>query len=409
MKKSDFTEKLSHYYPAISAKELKECMFLFRKDLIMSLSNQQSSLPSILNPVYRKNPGIGYGVAISIGGTNGYVSKFYINGKGVILFKNRLFFSIPQVTTKEELFDIITKNALLAGGGKLDNLPIGVGFAYPLMPLIYKGCVDGILTGMTKDRDIKGLVGKKVGEEYQLYLNQKHNLHNPVTIANDTICLLLGAKQAEIAGVVGTGVNFAYWEKRSNIAPLKLSQLPMFSQAEVAVNIESSNFNKIPMTILGQIVDKQSDLPSYALAEKEAGGAYLYQIFNAGKDRIFDFSFPRLNATDELNDILTSAFKFPKNLTHSEKELVRQFSQRIFHRSAQIVAIEIAGVLLKLKRTQGIVPIVMEGGIFWKAKNYSTLINAYLHDILPEVIPSFARLFGSSRRGIAILALSCHL
>jgi hypothetical protein len=46
----------------------------------------------------------------------------------------------------------------------------------------------------------------------------------------------------------------------------------------------------------------------------------------------------------------------------------------------------------------------MEGGIFWKAKNYPTLVNLYVNMILPKVIPSFARLFGSSRRGIAILA-----
>jgi len=60
---------------------------------------------------------------------------------------------------------------------------------------------------------------------------------------------------------------------------------------------------------------------------------------------------------------------------------------------------------MKLGKTQGLVPVVMEGGIFWKAKNYPALVNLYVNMILPEVIPSFARLFGSSRRGIAILAL----
>jgi hypothetical protein len=70
------------------------------------------------------------------------------------------------------------------------------------------------------------------------------------------------------------------------------------------------------------------------------------------------------------------------------------------------VAIEITGILLKLGKTEGIIPILMEGGVFWKAKGYSTLVSAYIHDSLPNVIPSFVRLFGSSRRGIAILARS---
>ena len=59
---------------------------------------------------------------------------------------------------------------------------------------------------------------------------------------------------------------------------------------------------------------------------------------------------------------------------------------------------------MKLGKTKGAVPVVMEGGIFWKAHNYHALVNLYVNMILPEVIPSFARLFGSSRRGIAILA-----
>ena len=101
---------------------------------------------------------------------------------------------------------------------------------------------------------------------------------------------------------------------------------------------------------------------------------------------------------------MTGAFEYPKKIQNSKIQETKKFAERIFHRSAQIVAIELCGILMKLNKTRGVVPIVMEGGIFWHARNYPSLVIFYVNIILPEVIPSFARLFGSSRRGIAILA-----
>ena len=393
-------------YPLLSDQQVEKASEDFKKDLIMGLSNQTSSLPMILNPISKIPAHPGNGVAVSIGGTNGYVSLFHISQSGVIKFLNREFFTLPTQTTKENLFELITKKVPAVSKGKKEVLPIGIGFAYPLKPILHAGFIDGILVEMSKGRTIKGLVGQKVRQEYHRYLIEKHNLDTTVTVANDAICLLLGGDGVEIAGVVGTGLNFAYWEKRSHIAPLKLSELPGFSQHEVAINIESANFDKIPPTSLLKIVDKQSNNPGDALSEKECAGAYLFELFNAGKDEIVGESCPKMNSTDELNEIVIGASEKIRSLSLEEKKRAKEFAENLFKRSAQITAIQISGILEKIGKTKGIVPIVMEGGIFWKAKNYSTLVNAYIHDVLPEVIPSFARLFGSSRRGIAVLARS---
>ncbi len=400
------TETIDKLYPLIDSPDLAKYAKLFHRDIVMALSNQHSSLPCILNPISKVISHPGFGVAVSIGGTNGYVSAFRISTKGVLKFINRQSFSLPEQTTRENLFELMTKNIFEAAAGRKRSYPIGIGFAYPLKPLLTHHFIDGELIYMSKGRNIDGLVGKRVGQEYHKYLIQKHGFDTTVSVANDAICLLLGGDGAEIAGVMGTGLNFAYWEKRKKIVPLRLSTLVGFSKTEVAVNLESKNFDKIKGTRLLELIDKESDDEGYSLAEKEAAGAYLYRIFNAGKNQIIGFNFPILSATDELNDIMTGAYKFPDNISDMEKKLTRLFAKRIFQRSAQIVAIEICGILLKLGKTRGIVPVVMEGGIFWKAKNYTSLVNAYINAILPEVIPSFARLFGSSRRGIAILAKS---
>lgn len=399
-----FEAKLDKFYPLISEIELKKLAKLFQYELLAALHNQQSSLPSILNPIYKMKPQVGFGVAVAVGGTNGYVSAFRVSKSGVIRFINRKKFSLPEQSTREKLFTLITDNMLKVVKRREGRFPIGIGFAYPLKPLLFNGFIDGELMYMTKGRNINGLVGKRVGQEYHRFLIDEYGIDTTVAVANDAICLLLGGDGAEIAGVVGTGLNFAYWEKRSNIAPLKLGDLPFFGQNEVAVNIEAKNFNKIPGSKLREAVDKKSDDPGFSLAEKEAAGAYLFQIFNASKDKILGKKFPALTSTDQLNDIITKAFVYPKNITSEQKKQAFLLAERIFHRSAQIVAVELCGILMKIDRTRGVVPVVMEGGIFWRARNYSALVNLYINMILPEVIPSFARLFGSSRRGIAVLA-----
>src|SRR3989338_2834486 len=389
MRKSEQNQFLDESYSLIDDSNLPELALNFKHELLASLSNQKSSLPCILNPIHKMVPQAGVGIAIAIGGTNGYVSTFRVNKKGEIKFLNSSLFALPSQTSKKELFHLITRNILSLTENNKKPYPIGIGFAYPLKPLLFNGFIDGELMYMTKGNNIDDMVGKRVGQEYHRFLIEEYSIDTTVAVANDAICLLLGGDGAEIAGVVGTGLNFAYWEKRSNIAPLKLGDLPGFGQNEVAVNIEAKNFNKIPGTKLREMVDKNSDDPGFSWAEKEAAGAYLYQIFNAGKDKIVGKEFPNLTSTDQLNDIMTGAFEAKSKVKMQKAKL---FAERIFHRSAQIVAIELCGILMKIGKTRGIVPVVMEGGIFWRARNYPALVNLYVNMILPEVIPSFARL-----------------
>ena len=397
-------KKLDEIYPLIAGDDLLKYAKLFQRDLIAALHNQHSSLPAILNPIYKISPTPGFGVAVSVGGTNGYVSAFRVSSNNVIKFLNRKFFVLPQQTTREKLFHLLTQNILLVVNKRKTKFPIGIGFAYPLKPLAVDRFIDGQLLYMTKGRNIEGLVGKMIGQEFHKFLTKEYGIDTTVAVANDAICLLLGGDGAEIAGVVGTGLNFAYWERRFAIAPMKLSDLPRFAQNEVAINIESKNFDKIEATQLRQRVDKKSGDLGYSFAEKEAAGAYLYQIFNEGKKEILGSVFPDLMSTDQLNDIITNAFEYPAGTDKNTKKTAGLFTERIFHRSAQIVAIQLCGVMMKIGKTTGIVPVVMEGGIFWKAHNYPALVNLYINMILPQAIPSFARLFGSSRRGIAVLA-----
>ncbi|MBI2612121.1 hypothetical protein HYW54_05275 [Candidatus Gottesmanbacteria bacterium] len=401
---SKVKNNLAVYYPLLTVDELQNGALLFRDELIKSLSNQPSSLPCILNPVSKNEIKPGAGIAVSIGGSYGYASKFIIDHHKNIRFLNRNSFALPIKTTAEDLFHLIARNIFTLVPNKNFNLPIGIGLAYALKPKLVDKFLDGELLYTAKGREIKGLVGKMVGQSFHKFLKENYGLDTTVVVANDAICLLVGDPDCDLVGVVGTGLNFAYWDKRQSIAPLKLGDLPGFAQKDVAINIEAKNFDKIPGTKYRDIIDKNSADRGYSLAEKEVAGAYLYQLFNAGSKNIVSSHMPILSNSDELNSILTNTFIYPKNMTPSQIGRAKDFADHIFRKSAQIVAIEICGILQKLGKTSGVIPIVMDGGLFWKAKNYPALITENCHLIFPKVTPSFNRLFGSSRRGIAILA-----
>jgi hexokinase len=249
-------------------------------------------------------------------------------------------------------------------------------------------------------------MGKPIGQSFRSYLKKVRGIDYPIAVANDSVCLLLGAGNTRLAGVVGTGLNVAYWEHASAIAPSLLAPSEQRNGGTmVAVNLEAGNFDGFPSSPLVKIVDQRSDRPGQSLAEKEAAGAYLYQLFNAAREAIGDTNIPLLSSTDQINDMITRAFVFPKATSRAAKTTAYVIADRLIHRSAQITAIELAGVLRTIKHTHGVLPIVMEGSVFWKARHYPLLVTRYLHAILPSLIPSFARPFGSSRRGIAILAM----
>src|SRR3989344_4771628 len=103
-------DKLDKIYPILNSNDLKNLAKTFQRELIAALHNQRSSLPTILNPIHKMKPKPGFGMAVAVGGTNGYVSSFRVSRKGVITFLNRKIFSLPEQTTKRKLFKLISEN-----------------------------------------------------------------------------------------------------------------------------------------------------------------------------------------------------------------------------------------------------------------------------------------------------------
>lgn len=257
-----------------------------------------------------------------------------------------------------------------------DIKALAINFAYPLKPLFEDGKLDGIFLGSTKEINLHNLTGKKIGKEIEDYVFKKLKRKIKVSVANDTVCLMLSGlakfKWDELAaGIVGTGMNFALFIDKNHL-----------------VNLESAGFNKFTQTPEGKIVDQESNKPGLSLFEKEIAGGYLYKHFNLLlKERGIKFS--PIKSTQELNGISL------KNIP-----LISSIAKKLIKRSAQFVSCQVAGITLFKKHNM---TFIMEGNLFWKGNHYRETVKETVKRLVPEHKVDFVEIENSAIIGAAKL------
>jgi hexokinase len=253
---------------------------------------------------------------------------------------------------------------------------IALNFAYPMTPINRDGLLDGTLQSGSKENTFSGLVGKNVGEEIEKYFFEKFNRNIRVSVANDTICLLLSGLVHHnwdkiAAGIVGTGLNFA-----------------IFLDEATPVNLEAANFDKFPLSEAGKFIDSISVAPGYALYEKEVSGAYLYKHFNFELKKR-NLNIAEINSTKELEALIS----------HSDYK-ISALASEILNRSASLVAAQIAGILEFSKRD---LVFIMQGSLYWKGSNFKETVEKLVADLTPEYKASYENVLHSDLFGAAKL------
>lgn len=251
---------------------------------------------------------------------------------------------------------------------------ISLNFAYPLSPIVRDNRLDGVLVSGMKENTFNGLVGKPIGE-----MIEKEFPSHKVVVANDTICTLfagLSVYEPDIlaCGIVGTGLNFAF-----------------FANPHEAINLEAANFTGFTQSEEGKEIDRLSSRPGSALFEKETAGAYLYQHFNL-KVKKMGLDFPPLASTLEMKQAMYSPHLEIANLARS-----------LMVRSAKLIASQIAGITLYKKRDM---VFVMEGSLFWEGDIYKQTVEETLHTLLPNQTVTIVQLQNSPIKGAAQLVMS---
>lgn len=249
---------------------------------------------------------------------------------------------------------------------------VAINLAYPLTPIFENNRLDGVLISGSKEFTFDNQVGKKVGKEIEKYVYKKQKRKIIVSVANDTICLLLSGLikyswEELVGGIVGTGINFAFFLDKNKL-----------------VNLESANFDKFPQSEELKELDKTSARPGKSLLEKEVSGAYIYKIFNlALKNR--KINHPEIPDTKELDDLIVS-----------DDPSVSALAKEVMERSSELTASEIGGIALFKKRN---LVFIMEGSLFWIGLNYKEHIKKVLLETVPNLKIKFAKIENSTVLG----------
>ena len=333
-----------------SEEELRAIKNRFTEELIKASKGIRTSFPFIKNELPKVKSKQAIFQVISVGGS--YIkSAIVTKTNGKIVLSDYQKKPLPLLVDKATFLKVVSENVA-------DMPLVALNFAYALSPLIRDGKLDGRLVYPSKDHLMTGLMGQLVGEELEKYFQTTQNRKIAFVVANDTVCLLLAGLEIApypelVAGVVGTGMNFAF-----------------FLNERLVVNLESSHFDKFTRTETAKNLDSDTRYDYLQPLEKEVAGAYLHRHYNQLIKKHFPLEKPVLT-TGELNEVAKS----PSKTSYLAKILIE--------RSASLVAMQAAAISeFKTGQNPGLksLTFVVEGSLFWEGDHYIDIVNNYFSE-----------------------------
>lgn len=153
---------------------------------------------------------------------------------------------------------------------------IGFCFSYTVKSLPDR---DGVVLSLAKQVRIEGIEGRRIGAELRAAFHRRGINQNVETaVLNDAVAVLLaGAYEyreaglsGEIGMVMGTGINFAYFEKER-----PSTEQNSGVNREQAVNVETSRYDGFRYTAADREMDQGLEDRGSFLFEKSVAGRYL--------------------------------------------------------------------------------------------------------------------------------------
>lgn len=321
----------------------------FIQELNLAQVGKPSSFPFIINEIpesslVKDNETF---QVIVIGGTNG-ISATVQKTENFCKILSHEKIILPLLANKEAFFLLIEKYLSTSVS------VLALNFAFAIDPVFENGKLDGRLLVGAKGHALRGLVGEKIGARLEQYVLEKLNKKILVSVANDTVCLLLSGLEKVptvklSAGVIGSGINFA-----------------IFLNSHKLVNLESGNFSKFPLSSEVEEIDSESAKPGTYLYEKEVAGVYLYKHFNI-KLRHNHIAHSAISSTKEM-DILA----------RDDSGEVGKIARDLLKKSAKLVACQVAAIM-EYKKTN--MTFVIEGSLFWKGFEYKKTVEETLETL----------------------------
>ena len=263
----------------ISPEQITTIAHAFHLTMLDALGGKPSPLKML--PSYVGKPSqheMGTFLALDFGGTNVRVLLAELLGQGKFTVHNQVskrlkdtdahYNYISNQSTAEELFDFIASQI---GTVIKPNTHYSLGHTFSFATH-QTGLNTGTFIHWSKEIETTGMKDKDINQLLTEALLRKNiTTVMPTAIINDTVGALLAAsymdQTTDIGSICGTGHNTAYLEPNSPI-----------TNSPMIINIESGNFNQLPITPYDVELDKMSEKPGEQWLEKMVSGHYIGEI-----------------------------------------------------------------------------------------------------------------------------------
>ena len=346
----------------------------------------------------RPAPGLtGEALALDAGGTNVRAARLRIAPGAATLLAGPA--SAPLPTGRDEPIDapvFFSPQAALVREVSTGPLPLGYCFSYPAA---VRPDRDAVLLRWTKEVQVDGVVGLKVGSLLNDALVAMGAPPRGVTVLNDTVASLMAAATLPAAAtadgliglIVGTGTNMAFFSKTAIAKLGDDARVP----EQMAVNLESGNFTPPHLTETDERLDLESENPGGHRFEKAVSGVYLGKLLAA--------EIPGLAGAATKGAAAVTALRVHPNAPPA----VRELAGAILDRSADLVAAGLGGMARLLVPRGGTILVQAEGGLFWGAPGYRARVDETLVRFVGEKTRvHIHRMENANLIGAAVAALS---
>jgi hexokinase len=403
-----FLIKYRMHYETIDIEKETET---FIAEMKKGLAGKDSSLKMLCTYI---NPDVDVSInepvlAIDAGGTNLRVAVVCFNKDKQAEIEEFKSYPMPGSNgeiSREHFFEKISEY-LEPIINKSDR--IGFCFSYPT-EMLPNG--DGRLIKFTKEVAVRDMLGVEIGSYLAETIKKKYNKSfKKVALLNDTTATLLGGKAAfpdrrfdnYIGFILGTGTNTCYIEKNWNITGAPF--LP--SEGSTIINLESGGYNKAPRGIIDERFDGRTADPGGQQFEKMISGAYqgdllLEILTTAVEEGLFSKGFEdrmkplQTLSSWEINDFCLHPYS-EKNIlskavssnegNESDRLTVYRLIDAFFERSAKLIAINLASIMIKTGTGRNPclpVCIAAEGTAFYKSKLFRGKLDNYVKNIFND-------------------------
>lgn len=398
---------------ALSKDEMGTMITRFHREMDRGLSGRPSSLKML--PAYIGRPTgneRGRFMALDLGGTNFRVLALELKGRGITSSPRVLKYALHKkdiTSTGKKLFAFLARavKKFLTEENITPNREIDLGFTFSF-PVRQKSISGGTLVAWTKGFRARGVEGRDVVRLLESALAAEGIRNVRITaLANDTVGTLVTRSYSDracnIGVIIGTGTNACYCEKIGRIKKVKAAYP---KNAEMIINIEWGNFNKLKVTRFDAQLDRASSNPGAQWLEKMVSGMYLGEICRfmmielITKEKLFSGKIPKglsgeMRLTGEYvsgiladdSENLTGIRKLLRAIginetTLRERMIVKKICAIVAMRAARIGAAAIAAVATKTDRT--LIrkhTIAIDGSVYEKLPEFSRTIRRSIREI----------------------------